>query len=79
VRWTSEPGARLLVVWTERGGPPVARPTRRGFGSRIIELALASELDGQVELDYRPGGLVCTLRAPLAALDKVDAFMALQT
>jgi PAS domain S-box-containing protein len=78
VRWTSQPGARLLVTWTERGGPPVARPSRRGFGSRIIELALASELDGQVVLDYRPEGLVCTLQAPLAALDKVDAFMALQ-
>ena len=78
VRWTSQPGARLLVTWTERGGPPVARPSRRGFGSRIIELALASELDGEVELDYRPEGLVCTLHAPLAALDRVDAFMALQ-
>ncbi|PXA82652.1 histidine kinase [Caulobacter sp. D4A] len=78
VGWASEPGARLVITWTEHGGPPVKTPTRRGFGSRIIELALASELDGEVALDYRPEGLVCTVRAPLTALDKVDAFMALQ-
>ncbi|MBI1682423.1 sensor histidine kinase [Caulobacter hibisci] len=79
VGWASEPGARIAITWTEYGGPPVVRPTRRGFGSRIIELALASELDGQVVLDYRPEGLVCRIHAPLAALDKVDSFMTLQS
>lgn len=49
------------LIWTERGGPPVVPPTRRGFGSRLIERSLATELDGEVSLDYRPGGVVCTM------------------
>jgi len=56
---------RLWVRWEELGGPPVAPPQRKGFGSRMIERALAAELDGTAEIDYRPRGLVCTVEAPL--------------
>lgn len=78
VAWRAGADGRLSIAWTESGGPPVTPPTRRGFGSRIIELALAAELTGQVRVDYRAEGLACAIEAPLAALDKVDAFMALQ-
>jgi two-component sensor histidine kinase len=58
-------GARWLRLhWREKGGPPVTPPTRRGFGSRVIEQGLAHELDGKVELDYQPGGIVCTIDVP---------------
>jgi PAS domain S-box-containing protein len=75
--WSLAEDDRLDIAWTERGGPPVRPPERRGFGSRIIELALPNELGGAVDLDYRPEGLRCLIRAPLAALNRIDAFMPL--
>jgi len=56
---------RLLLLWKESGGPPVVPPTRRGFGSRLIERALASELDAEVSVSYDTSGLVCMINAPL--------------
>jgi PAS domain S-box-containing protein len=57
--------ARLILTWQEQGGPPVTIPTRRGFGTRMIERGLAAELGGTVTIDFRPEGLVCTVDAPL--------------
>lgn len=51
--------------WTEAGGPPVEAPTQRGFGSRLLERGLSSELGGKTRLTYAPGGLVCEITAPL--------------
>lgn len=55
---------RLRLVWREAGGPPVAPPRSHGFGIRMIERALASDLTGQVEIAFDPGGLRCTIDAP---------------
>lgn len=66
IRWKLEPGEagpRFVLTWTEHGGPPVTAPTRRGFGTRMIEAALASDLAGTAELDYRDEGLVFRLDA----------------
>lgn len=64
-------GRWLCLQWREKGGPPVVPPTRKGFGSRVIEQGLAHELDGKVELEYQPGGVVCMIHvpAPQAVLD----------
>ncbi len=59
--------ARLRLTWRERGGPPVEPPTRKGFGSRLIERGLAGQVGGVVEFDYAPDGLTFTVEAPLAA------------
>ena len=40
-------------------------PTRKGFGSRLIERSLAQDLDGEVRIEYAPTGLVCAVEAPL--------------
>jgi two-component sensor histidine kinase len=56
---------RLHLEWRETGGPPVEPPKRRGFGTRLIERGLGSELQGTVRLEYRPDGLVCTVEAHL--------------
>jgi two-component sensor histidine kinase len=56
--------ARLFVKWEESGGPPVKAPTRQGFGSRLIR-GLAQETAGEVRLDYKRSGLVCTVDIPL--------------
>ena len=58
-------GPRLARQWVESGGPPVAPPSRRGFGSRMIERGLASELHGTVVLEFAPEGVRCTINAPL--------------
>jgi len=55
----------LTLHWQEEGGPAVQPPARKGFGSRLIERSLASELAGEAHLDYGAAGLVCTIRFPL--------------
>ena len=57
-------GDRLVLHWREQGGPPVSPPTRKGFGSRVIERGLAYELGGKVNLEYQPDGVVCTIDIP---------------
>ncbi|MEM8755847.1 MAG: response regulator, partial [Pseudomonadota bacterium] len=59
-----EPADGLTLTWTEKGGPPVTEPTRRGFGSNLIENAFAFEFGGGTEVEYRPDGLRATLRVP---------------
>ena len=53
----------LTVTWKESGGPLVAEPARRGFGSRLIQLGLLG--NGDAEKRYLPGGLVATFRSSL--------------
>jgi two-component sensor histidine kinase len=62
--WEAADG-RLALVWAEHGGPPVSPPARRGFGTRMIERALAADVDGKAELDFRPEGIVCRIEAAL--------------
>jgi len=74
IEWTigdKDDGRLLCLYWREKDGPPVKPPTRKGFGSRVIEQGLAHELDGKAKLDYLLGGIVCTIHvpAPQAVLD----------
>lgn len=67
VVWTidsSEP-PRLAIEWRETGGPTVLPPATRGFGSRMIERALATELNGKAVLHFHPDGLSCKIDAPV--------------
>ncbi|HET6656072.1 MAG TPA: PAS domain S-box protein [Gammaproteobacteria bacterium] len=76
VRWQVHEvnGAQCLhFEWIERGGPPVTQPTRRGFGSRLIEQGLKHELRAGVKLDYKRGGLHCLMDIPL---DTAQAILA---
>ena len=54
----------------EPGGPPVRPPSRRGFGSQLIEKVLAAELRGEVRLEFPPTGVRCAMDM---ALDRVSA------
>jgi len=58
-------GGRLRLEWRELGGPTVEPPTRRGFGTRLLQSGLARELDGQVRLDYPASGVTCTIDVPV--------------
>jgi PAS domain S-box-containing protein len=66
VEWTADAGT-ITIDWRESGGPKVAIPSRRGFGSRLIEQALAREMDGEARLVFLSEGLWCHLRLPLSA------------
>jgi PAS domain S-box-containing protein len=66
VSWAGEAG-QLSFVWRETGGPPVAPPATRGFGTRMIERSLAAEFGGRARIDFRPEGVVCTVEAALPA------------
>jgi PAS domain S-box-containing protein len=58
---------RFVFRWQERGGPPVSPPTRKGFGSSLIESALATQLKGEVRITYERAGVICDIVAPLSA------------
>lgn len=70
IRWevTSGPHRFFRMSWQERGGPSVRRPSRRGFGSWLIETGLARDLGGKVELAFEAKGVRCNVVAPLAGV-----------
>ena len=63
IEW-SVAGSRFTFTWTEHHGPPVVPPSRKGFGSLMIERALAAH-DGHAHVEYRAAGIVCTIEAPV--------------
>ncbi len=71
LRWTvlgDGNDASLWMQWAERGGPPVVRPDRQGFGSRLICTAASRSLHGRCELDFPASGITWTMIAPLSAI-----------
>jgi len=68
IAWTvDEIEQRLRLKWSESGGPVVAPPTRRSYGTRMIE-SLGQQLNGQVRLAYEPSGFVYQLDVPLRSV-----------
>lgn len=65
--WACDSAAGLLRLrWAERGGPPVAAPPqRRGFGSRVVETTIGTQLGGRVAQRWDAVGLVCDMELPL--------------
>jgi PAS domain S-box-containing protein len=57
----------VVLLWQERGGPRVAPPEQRSFGTQLIEAGIAHELDGAVALAFDPEGVRCELRFPKPA------------
>lgn len=65
--WTlKEDGAWTEIEWREQGGPFVHKPSHRGFGSSLIERALARQFHGRAQLDFKESEAVCTLSVPLS-------------
>ena len=64
VEWSHEQNGRLVLRWIETGGPPVEPPTRRGFGTRVMENMVRGQLKGELRLDWRAQGLACEIVLP---------------
>ena len=56
VQWSVQASGSLVLEWTEIGGPAVVAPTRRGFGSTIIEQSVPFDLGGDATIEYRLEG-----------------------
>ncbi len=68
VEWSLEPGGPAGILrfsWRETGGPRVAPPSRQGFGSRLLQRVLITQVQAEVVTDYAPGGFSLTMRAPI--------------
>ena len=56
---------KLVILWREQGGPPVSEPSRRGFGSRLIERNVRHDLAGAAKLVYASDGFNAEISLPL--------------
>jgi two-component sensor histidine kinase len=66
VQWSAEGASSPLLVfcWRERGGPPASTPKRKGFGTKLLEIAVAS-VDAPPHFEYSAEGFGYELRVPL--------------
>jgi two-component sensor histidine kinase len=77
VRWSGDARA-FELLWAESGGPPATEPARRGFGTRLIERSLATELNGTATIDFLPEGLRCRVVGRLATPGQADVLDVLE-
>jgi two-component sensor histidine kinase len=61
--WSPMADGRLVLRWTETGGPPVNPPTRRGFGTRVME-GMIRQLNGEMRFGRHAEGLACEIILP---------------
>jgi PAS domain S-box-containing protein len=64
VEWSRAKDGQLLFRWAEAGGPPVKPPTRRGFGTSVMESMIRDGMRGRAQLDWRAEGLACEIAVP---------------
>jgi PAS domain S-box-containing protein len=64
VEWSRAADGQLVLRWTEAGGPRINPPTRKGFGTHVIEAMIRGHMGGDVRLDWRAEGLVCEMVLP---------------
>ena len=58
-------GEEVTLSWVERQGPPVPpAPSRRGFGSRMMEAIVRGQLGGTLAMEWKPDGLTCRISLP---------------
>ena len=65
VAWSGVDKAHLILRWTETGGRLVTPPTRKGFGTRVMERMIREQLKGKMQFDWRAEGLVCEIVLPV--------------
>jgi len=68
VNWRHIDGGGMELRWVETSGPTVRKPHRRGFGSTLIERALAIETGGEARIDFISRGVQCVVLVPRSSL-----------
>ena len=71
ISWRQLPrteGGGIEVLWSEKGGPDVVAPERRGFGTLVIERNLARTLEAEIDLSFAPEGVRCRVVIPAGHL-----------
>jgi light-regulated signal transduction histidine kinase (bacteriophytochrome)/CheY-like chemotaxis protein len=66
VTTSSDEASNVLIGWRETGGPIVGAPTRKGFGSTILEQIIPFELNGSCSPRFAPDGYCLDLVLPAA-------------
>jgi light-regulated signal transduction histidine kinase (bacteriophytochrome)/CheY-like chemotaxis protein len=74
IDWLRDGAGDLLFHWRESGGPPVVEPTRKGFGSTIIDRSIPYDLGGDAEVDYRAGGVEARFRIPARHVSDTEEY-----
>ena len=64
IGWSPTTHGRLTIRWVESGGPSVKPPTRRGFGTRVVESIIRGQAHGEICFDWRSEGLACEITVP---------------
>nr|WP_086491861.1 HWE histidine kinase domain-containing protein [Novosphingobium panipatense] len=64
IAWDRNPANDLVLSWHETGGPPVSPPTRKGFGTTIVDRSVPYDLGGSSEIHYDPAGVRASFRIP---------------
>ncbi|WP_326524047.1 HWE histidine kinase domain-containing protein [Sphingomonas sp.] len=64
ISWDRAANGDLNIRWRERGGPPVVKPIRKGFGTTIIDRSVPYDLGGSARIDYAMDGVEATFRIP---------------
>jgi two-component sensor histidine kinase len=64
-RRVEDDGEHLSITWVERDGPPVTTPSRRGFGSQLLQRVLGTQVGGTVSVNYNSAGLQAEIDLPL--------------
>ena len=78
VSWKLDEGDRLVIEWKEMGGPPVSPPSRRGFGTTIIERSIPFDLNGEAEIHYDLLGVRARFVVPPSYLHQAPARKAVE-
>lgn len=71
VSWTLDESGNCHLKWEESGGPEVAAPTRKGFGSNLIEKTVSHDLGGEISMDFAKEGLRASFTLPAIHLHEV--------
>lgn len=64
----NQANSQLTIIWKEEGGPDVVPPTRKGFGSTLVERLLTAELKGDAQISYDRHGVVCVIKADISQI-----------
>jgi PAS domain S-box-containing protein len=72
LEWRLNGSGEVELSWSERGGPPVAAPVRRGFGTTLIEKGTALQFGGRARIAFDAAGLTCEIALPVNVLAEPD-------